>query len=107
MNQSPAVVLLRKRTTGATKMATEFYQPSDWRLRAELTRARAVQATDPAANQALLAIAAAYDRLAEMAEKAAYGARLSLVWSTVQAEVLDRDIAGGHASETARSGSAR
>ena len=45
------------------------YTAEDWRKRAEQVRARAEQTFDPQAQRIVLDIAAAYERLAEMAEK--------------------------------------
>jgi hypothetical protein len=49
--------------------STDPFTAKDWRDRADEARARAEKIKDPEAKQVMLEIAAAYDRLAEIAEK--------------------------------------
>ena len=47
------------------------FTTKDWRKRAEQVRARAAEMVDPQAQSIAYEVAAAYDKLAEMAEKRA------------------------------------
>jgi hypothetical protein len=53
-----------------TLMTNCPYTAKDWRERAEKARAVAEAAVDPEAKRAALEIAAGYERLAEMVERA-------------------------------------